>query len=285
VKSERANPLLNTEYRLLITDHRQRPSLTTFLIRSWVLAMVCLPILNWIWGAEIIPLGLTLAVMLQAAAVYFTLHNSWGWQKTTVTAVLIAALTLFVEWLGSTTGFPFGRYHYSNLMQPQIGGVPVLIPAAWFMMLPCAWAVANQIQMQLPVRWTTKRWLFPLIVGLAFTAWDLLLDPQMVAWQLWAWDNPGGYFGIPWSNYLGWWGTVVLLTALIRPENLPTKPLLIIYTFTWFLETFGLLFFWDLIGPGLVGGAVMGLFVWLGWRSVSSRSVFSNVAERPLREQ
>jgi putative membrane protein len=58
---------------------------------------------------------------------------------------------------------------------------------------------------------------------------------------------------------VGWWGTAVLLTALIQPKNLPTKPLLIIYTITWFLETFGLLFFWDLIGPGLVGGAVMGL--------------------------
>lgn len=265
MKSERANPLLNTEYRLLITDHRQRPSLITLLILSWVLAMVSLPILNWIWGPAIIPLGLTLAVMLQAAAVFLILRDGWGWQKTVGTAVLIAALTLFVEWLGSTTGFPFGSYHYTNLMQPQIGGVPALIPAAWLMMLPCAWAAASLLHAQLPPKWAAKR---SLIAGLAFTAWDLFLDPQMVAWGLWAWHNPGGYFGIPWSNYLGWWGTAVLLTALIRPKNLPTKPLLIIYTITWFLETFGLLFFWDLVGPGLVGGAVMGLFVWLGWRSV-----------------
>ena len=184
--------------------------------------------------------------------------------------------TLFVEWLGSTTGFPFGSYRYTRLMQPQLANVPVLIPLAWFMMLPCAWAVASQIQLQLPFKWRQSRWLRPLLAGLAFTAWDLLLDPQMVAWGLWTWDNPGGYFGIPWSNYAGWLGTAVLLTALIRPGKLPIKPLLIIYSVTWFLETFGLLFFWGLATPALAGGAVMGLFVWLSWRSVFSNQSLGN---------
>lgn len=235
--------------------------------------MVSLPIMIWIWGPDIMPLGLTLGVLLQATAVFVILYNRWGRQKTIVAAVLIATLTLFVEWFGSTTGFPFGSYAYTDLMQPQIAHVPVLIPVAWFMMLPSAWAVAGQIQLQLPARWRQNRGLYLLLAGLAFTVWDLFLDPQMVAWGLWLWDNPGGYFGIPWSNYVGWWGTAVLLTALIRPRNLPIKPLLIIYTITWFLETFGLLFFWNLVGPALVGGAMMGLFVWLGWRLEFSKKV------------
>jgi putative membrane protein len=243
-----------------------RKRIPTYFIISWVLAMVGLPIMKWVWGPKVIPLGLTLGVLLQATAVFLILRDRWRWQKTAGTAVLIAVLTLFVEWLGSTTGFPFGGYDYTTLMQPQIAHVPVLIPFAWFMMLPCAWAVASQIQAQLPTRWSNNRWLYPLLAGLALTAWDLFLDPQMVAWGLWVWDNPSGYFGIPWSNYLGWLGTAVLLTALIRPQKLPVKPLLIIYTITWFLETFGLLFFWGLAGPALVGGVVMGLFVWLGWR-------------------
>ncbi len=282
MKSERVeNPFLNTirqavawqQYRFILTAYWQRPSLATTFIISWIFAMVSLPILNWIWGEGLLPLGLTLGVVLQGTAVFLILREQWGWQKTVGTAVLIAALTLFVEWLGSTTDFPFGSYSYTNLMQPQIAHVPILIPFAWFMMLPCAWAVASQIQVQLPQRWATHRGLYLLLAGLAFTAWDLFLDPQMVAWGLWTWDSPGGYFGIPWSNYLGWLGTAVLLTALFRPKNLPIKPLLIIYTITWFLETVGLLFFWNLAGPALVGGLAMGLFVWLGWRSVISDSV------------
>jgi putative membrane protein len=234
--------------------------------------MIGLPIIKWIWGPGMIPLGLTVGVLLQATAVFLILRDQWGWQKTLGTAVLIAALTLFIEWLGSTTGFPFGGYDYTNLMQPQIAHVPILIPFAWFMMLPCAWVIARQIQAQLPNRWAHNRWVYLLLAGLALTAWDLFLDPQMVAWGLWVWDNPSGYFGIPWSNYLGWLGTAVLLTALIRPKNLPARPLLIIYTITWFLETFGLLFFWGLVGPAIVGGIVMGLFVWLGWRAEFSQS-------------
>ncbi|MEZ4593631.1 MAG: carotenoid biosynthesis protein [Chloroflexota bacterium] len=254
-----------TDYRLLITSSL---SLTTALIILWVLAMIGLPIMKWIWGPGMIPLGLTLGVLLQATAVFLTLRDSWGWQKTMATAVVISGLTLFVEWLGSTTGFPFGSYSYTDLMQPQIAHVPVLIPFAWFMMLPAAWAVAHLIQAQLPGQWASNRWLYLLLAGLALTAWDLFLDPQMVAWGLWVWDNPSGYFGIPWVNYAGWLGTAVLLTALIRPKNLPARPLLVIYTITWFLETFGLLFFWGLVGPALVGGVVMGAFVWLGWRSM-----------------
>ncbi|MAT98412.1 MAG: hypothetical protein CL608_14810 [Anaerolineaceae bacterium] len=245
--------------------------LTTLLIIGWVLAMISLPIMKWIWGPAMIPLGLTLGVLLQATAVFLILNQQWGWQKTAGTAVLVSSLTLFIEWLGSTTGFPFGSYTYTNLMQPQIAHVPILIPAAWFMMLPPAWAAAHLIQTQLPANWAIKRWLFPLLAGLTFTAWDLFLDPQMVAWGLWTWENPGGYFGIPWSNYAGWLATAVLLTALIKPQDLPIKPLLIIYTITWFLETFGLLFFWGLAGPALVGGVVMGVFVWLGWRATASK--------------
>ena len=273
MKSESVKSSLSTPaYRLRITDSLNTDSLTTVLLISWVLAMISLPIMTWIWGAEALPLGLTLGVVLQATAVFNILRNRWGWQKAGGTAVLIAALTLFVEWLGSTTGFPFGSYSYTGLMQPQIAHVPVLVPLAWFMMLPCAWAVASIIQAQLPHRWQQKRWLYPLLAGLAFTAWDLFLDPQMVSWKVWRWENPGGYFGIPWSNYVGWLGTAVLLTALIRPQQLSGKPLRLIYTITWFLETFGLLFFWGLVGPALVGGAVMGVFVWLSWRQPSTAS-------------
>ena len=268
---------LLTDYRSLITEYGKRPSLTTIFIIAWVLAMVALPILTWIWGAAVLPLGLSLGVILQATAVFLILQKRWGWQKTVGTAVFITTATLFVEWLGTSTGFPFGRYSYTPLMEPKIAHIPLLIPLAWFMMMPCAWAIANQLQAQLPTPWQQKGWVYPLLAGLAFTAWDLFLDPQMVAWGLWRWDNPGGYFGIPWSNYLGWLGTAILLTALIRPAKLPAKPLLIIYTITWFLETVGLLFFWQLPGPALVGGLVMGSFVWLGWRSAFCKQKLDNL--------
>lgn len=87
----------------------------------------------------------------------------------------------------------------------------------------------------------------------------------MAAWGLWVWENPKGYFGIPWSNYIGWLLASALITALVRPQNLPVYPLLLIYTITWALETIGLIFFWGLPGPALVGFVAMGSLVWLAW--------------------
>lgn len=240
----------------LIRPLRANRRVTT-LIALWTLAMISLPILKWIWGVEILRTGLVMGVTFQATAVFFILLDAWGWRDTVKTAVFIAAATLIIEIIGSSTGFPFGHYDYTDLLQPQIIHVPLLIPMAWFMMLPAAWATV--------ARYRHRRWLFVILSAVALTAWDLFLDPQMVAWGLWEWDVTGGYFGIPWTNYLGWLLTAVFITAVMPPKPLPVKPLLIIYTITWFLETVGLLFFWNLPGPALVGSLVMGAFVVTGW--------------------
>ncbi len=80
----------------------------------------------------------------------------------------------------------------------------------------------------------------------------------MVAWGFWVWEQPGGYFGIPWVNFAGWLFASALITAIIRPRPLPVGPLLIIYLITWLLETIGLFFFWGLPGPAVVGFVAMG---------------------------
>jgi putative membrane protein len=85
----------------------------------------------------------------------------------------------------------------------------------------------------------------------------------MVAWGLWTWAKPGGYFGIPWQNYLGWLLAAALITVAVRPHELPTGPFMLIYVVTWLLEAIGLLFFWGLPGPALVGFVGMGSLIWL----------------------
>jgi putative membrane protein len=167
--------------------------------------------------------------------------------------------TWLIEFVGSTTGYPFGVYHYTDLLQPQVGGVPILIPLGWWMMLPPAWAVAQSLA------GSASR---PAFIGwsaLALTAWDLFLDPQMVAWGLWKWAQPGGYFGIPWVNFLGWLLASALITALVRPGPLPARPLMLIYAITWLLESIGLIFFWELPGPGSVGFIGMGSLLCLAY--------------------
>ena len=234
-----------------------RRPVATVLVGMWLLSMVLVPIANWVWGAAALRLLIVLSVLLQAGAVLAVLHTAWGWRYLFTTGLIIAVFTFSVEYVGSHTGFPFGDYRYTNLLQPQLGQVPLLIPVAWLMMLPCAWAVAASRR--------HSRWQFALLSSVALTAWDLFLDPQMVHWNVWRWQEPGGYFGIPWQNYLGWFATGALLTWLINPKEVPVRPLLIIYGLTWFLETFGQAFFWGLVGPAIAGGIVMGVCMIWGW--------------------
>ncbi|MBL8155372.1 MAG: carotenoid biosynthesis protein [Anaerolineae bacterium] len=226
------------------------------LIAVWVLSMVSLPIQRWLFGDSILVFAVSVSVVCQLVAVLVVVRSVWRLRRTLVMASGVAVLGWLVEFVGSSTGFPFGSYHYTELLQPQIAKVPVLIPLAWLMMLPCAWAVTTVLigKQRSPV-------LFAFVTALVFTAWDLFLDPQMVVWGFWVWENPVGYFGIPWVNFLGWILSSFVITLLIRPGHLTARPLLLIYGITWALESIGLAVFWGLPGPAGVGFVVMGSIV------------------------
>jgi len=213
--------------------------------------MIALPIARWLWGDDALVWCVTLSVLLQTGAVLTILTETWSRKKLLQWIILIITAAWLIEWVGSHTGLPFGHYHYTSRLWPQLGNVPLLIPLAWLMMLPPAWAIAHRI------------------VGPNAPRWQFFLDPQMVAWNFWVWDQPGGYFGIPWLNYFGWWIASAFLTAISHNSqftinNSPLTihhPLFIIYIITWLLETGGLLFFWGLIGPGIVGFVAMGVLI------------------------
>lgn len=133
------------------------------------------------------------------------------------------------------------------------------------MMLPPSWAVAQVLTFSVSSFWQVPA--FIVISGFAMTAWDLFLDPQMVTWGLWEWQQPSGYFGIPWSNLGGWLLVSALITMVVNPRDIPVIPLLLVYTITWLLETVGLGFFWGITGPAIIGGIVMGSITIFGWRA------------------
>lgn len=225
------------------------------LIAVWALVMISIPILRWVVGDAVLHWGVIAGVLLQVSAVLAVLVDHIGWRTTLRIVAIVVPLAWLVERIGSTTGIPFGAYHYTETLAPLLGGVPLVIPFAWLMMLPPAWAVAQLLT------GATNTWRFILVAAAAFTAWDLFLDPQMVGWGYWVWEEPGGYFGIPWVNFLGWFVASALITLAAHPPRLPVAPLLLIYIITWFLQSVGQFFFWQMPGPALVGFAGMGVFV------------------------
>jgi putative membrane protein len=227
------------------------------LIIVWALAMMLLPLVRRRWGERALPRGVTANVLLQAMMVLAILWPAWGPARTLLTTLAVLVLGWGVEFLGSSTGIPFGRYHYTDRLQPQLAHVPLVIPVAWLMMLPPAWGIAAAIAGEV------RGLAFVVLSGLAITAWDFFLDPQMVGWRLWVWERRGGYFGIPWVNFAGWALAASLITVIVQPTTVPVAPLMLVYAATWALETVGQIVFWRLYGPALAGFAAMGtLLVW-----------------------
>lgn len=241
------------------------------LIGLWVLSMIALPIALWVFGERALPIGTNVAALFQASAVFVLVQRQWGWQGALRAFALVAIITWGAEVIGHRTGFPFGDYHYTERLQPQLAGVPLLIPVAWFMLLPPSWALAQHIVGAQET--LLKRGAFILLSAAALTAWDLFLDPQMVGWDFWQWAEPSGYFGIPWQNYAGWLLVASLVTVVVNPRPLPLLPLALIYGVVWFLQSIGQALFWGQPGPAFFGSLAMGSILALAyWRSRKRRS-------------
>jgi hypothetical protein len=90
-----------------------------------------------------------------------------------------------------------------------------------------SWTVANAalgIADSLPM---SRRDLLALPIAAAFVMvqWDVVMDPlQSTVAQTWIWHDGGGYFGVPLTNYLGWFFTVWLFYQLFALYLLRSRP-------------------------------------------------------------
>lgn len=134
-----------------------------------------------------------------------------GKKATTYFFALSALISYVLEEIGVRTGFIYGHYHYSNLLGPKLGSVPIIIPLAWFMMIYPSWRVAGVLARTINSSSALGRSMQALIAAMVMTAWDMVMDPGNTAAGLWIWEQGGIYFGVPRQNYLGW----ILTTFLI----------------------------------------------------------------------
>lgn len=142
-----------------------------------------------------------------------------GWRRTLVFAGVGTLLPLCAELMGTATGWPFGGYNYTEGLGVKIADrVPYSVPLSWFYMGFAAFLLATVI---LGRRGDWRRAWLPILLGAwLLMAWDLVLDPAMASplmpLRFWTWHEAGPYFGMPWRNLLGWFGTGVAYMALSR---------------------------------------------------------------------
>ncbi len=140
-------------------------------------------------------------------------------------ARLLAAICLVgagaIEWVGATTGYPFGPYRYTEAFGPLILGVlPVAIPLAWLVILLSA-------RYALLERWPELS-RFGHACGIGMVALLTDVNLEFVAWKVrgyWIWypnlANPPAW--PPLQNYVAWFALAALLSfsmPRLRPREL-----------------------------------------------------------------
>jgi len=94
--------------------------------------------------------------------------------------------------------------------------VPILLGLAYVGMAYLSWTLACVILggMKAPVV-GSRVITIPLVAGFLMVAWDLSQDPIWATiLRCWVWRNGGAYFGVPVSNFLGWYLTVYIFYQL-----------------------------------------------------------------------
>ena len=163
-------------------------------------------------------LGIPIAVVLLISVAFALIHGAvrYGWSGIVAFVAICLAVSNILENTSILTGFPFGHYHYTDALGPKLFLVPLLIGPAYFANGYFAWVIGNVLIGE--VRRGSSAFMtlaVPFIAAFVMVMWDLTLDPRASTIQhQWIWEQGGGYFGVPLTNYLGWFFTVHLFLQL-----------------------------------------------------------------------
>lgn len=130
----------------------------------------------------------------------------YNWKHTLVYLGLIGIVTLFYENLSVMTGFPFGDYYYSDMLRPKLLHAPIFIVPAYFSISYFPWVVAQVLlnRQGEPIN-RSSVFTIPMMATFLFVMFDLIIDPYASTVKgFYVWENGGSYFGVPFSNYAGW---------------------------------------------------------------------------------
>jgi putative membrane protein len=148
----------------------------------------------------------TIFLGLEALITFIILVKSADLLSVAITTAVIFLASWFVEYWGVSTGIPFGKYSYTHVLWPLIGGVPLAISFAWFIV---------SVNSLLAARYLLKNTSEAAAIAAASVlvlATDILLEPfASFINSFWIWELSV----IPIQNFLSWFITGLLFVFTV----------------------------------------------------------------------
>lgn len=183
-----------------------------------------------------------------------------GWRKTIYFTVAGYLISFVSEFSSINTGIPYGWYYYIDETcnrELWIAGVPFFDSLSYVFLAYCSYATALFVISPMKAwrwdlvtleTWSIRRSFAVLFLGSLFQVFlDIIIDPvalQGGRWflgQIYGYREAGVHFGVPTSNYLGWWlVSFILVLALqlidaragrpgVKPAGVANLPLRSLY--------------------------------------------------------
>ncbi|MGB8311378.1 MAG: carotenoid biosynthesis protein [Halobacteriota archaeon] len=133
------------------------------------------------------------------------------------------------ELLGTTYGWIYGQRYYYTASDKVFGLVPFSVLITWIAVIYLAYSITNIIDPAknlLALKKVTRVGSFIYVLLLStldgFLAMnlDMILDPVYVRSGGWVWQDGGAYFGVPISNFIGWFFVAFATTLIFRSYSL-----------------------------------------------------------------
>src|SRR6266481_9006855 len=174
-------------------------------------------------------------VFIFLGAFLFIAIINFGFRATLLFTVLTYGVALGCEWSSVRNGFPFGLYHYVQATRGReiwVAGVPLMDSLSFTFLSFASYTLALALSAPLyrrgfdlrtldtwELRSSPRVWL---MAALFMVMIDMVADPLSVLGERWFlgkvfwYDPPGPHFGVPISNYLGWFFVAAITIAIFQ---------------------------------------------------------------------
>ncbi|MGC8597739.1 MAG: carotenoid biosynthesis protein [Thermocladium sp.] len=127
-----------------------------------------------------------------------------GARRTLIFLLLASIISFLFEYVGVHYGVPFGSYSYTSAMGLMMLGVPLFIPLLWSSLAYFTMEAAGNYY----------------LASLGMVALDAAFDPVLSGpLGLWRWSTRGQYFGVPLTNFAGWFIVSLIIYSAFRAST------------------------------------------------------------------